>query len=343
MRLAIQSAVLCALVFWVAACGQETFDPSVINEEYAGITTSDEEPLFGEEQLFASISATEADPAFADAVANDPAVKAQEEAALQVYYLFLAWGDLRGEMPASERQGLRPQDFSGSLALSDGAIVVVRTARMERFAGDGILPREAPQLVEWKSTILAGIDGMLVKLIAPAEAAVTVSVAGQTVVKNVADLHLAHGFVDVPGTSGALAWAAVRVEKVGGCAHGYLAGRWHRLAAQGGVFRGRWLAADGGLRGHMRGIFGTRRNGDNVLFGKWIGGAGEFRGLLAGQYEAGEFRGHWLDRNLGLHGRIRGVYFDPADNDGRSLGFSLGTWLEACGDEPIEPTETAVH
>ena len=335
-------AVLVAALF--GGCRQQGgLDPSTINEAYGGLTTEDESPEFGEPAVFETLGAATADSAFDDAIATDPTFVTVEQNFTTVHYLLMAWGNLKRASADGSDDATTPKDFSGTLSVTDGGIVVVRKVRMEAAQDDGVLPRTDLKLVEWKSTIYGGVDGLLVKIVAPADATVTLTAAGQTIAKTVAELDLTYGVVDVPDTDDALAWAAAAVDKSGGCAHGYMVGRWNRRLAIGGVYRGRWVSADGELRGHMRGIFGERNDGDHVFFGKWIGGGGEFHGLLAGRYDAGQLQGHWLDAELRLAGRVKGTYFEPAALEPRKIGFYLGTWQEACPADPIEPSETEVQ
>ncbi|MBI5478321.1 MAG: hypothetical protein HY906_05660 [Deltaproteobacteria bacterium] len=335
-------AVLVAALF--GGCRQQGgLDPETINEAYAGLTTEDEEPQFGEPAVFGAMAASAADPVVDDTIAADPSYVTEEQKAPTIHYLLLAWGKLKRDSIDGTLDVANPQDFSGTLSVTAGGMVVVRKVRMEAVQGDGVLPRTDRKLLEWKSTIYGGVDGLLVKIAAPADATVTLTAAGQTIAKTVAELDLTYGIVDIPGTDDALAWAAAKVEKAGGCPHGYMVGRWNKRLAIGGVFRGRWVSADGELRGHMRGLFGARDNGDHVFFGKWIGGGGEFHGLLAGRYGDGALHGHWLDRELQLKGRVKGIYFEPPILEPRKVGFYLGTWQEACPADPIEPSETEVQ
>jgi hypothetical protein len=319
----------------------EGLDPSDVNEAYGGLTTADEAPLFGEPGVYALLGAAQADFTMTDAVASEPAFQEAAGAAETLHYLFLAWGNLKRDAEDGAGAALTPRDFSGSLALSEGQVVVLRKIRMEVRQEDGVLPRTDPALLEWQSTIYGGVDGLLVKIVAPDAATVTATLAGQTITKSVADLDLTKGLIDLPDSDDGIVYAAAAVRKTG-CPHGFMLGRRHQVRAQGGVFRGKWVSADGELRGHLRGIYGQRRNGEQVFFGKWIAEGGEFQGLLAGRYADGEYQGHYLDRDLALHGRVKGIYFDPPV-EVRRVGFLLGTWHEACEAEPLDPSETAVQ
>jgi hypothetical protein len=217
---------------------------------------------------------------------------------------------------------------------------------MEAVQGDGVLPRTDPKVVAWKSTIYDGVDGLLLRFAAPETATVTIAFDnGQTITKAVSDLDLAHGMIALPGSDDGIAWVAAALEKdpTQGCARGLLVGRWHPRKAVGGIFRGKWVSAEGELHGHLRGLYGERRNGDHVFFGKWIDPEGQFQGLLAGRYGDGELQGHWLDRGLALRGRIAGVYFEPTEISLHKVGFFAGTWHEACAADPLSPSEGEVQ
>jgi hypothetical protein len=83
--------------------------------------------------------------------------------------------------------------------------------------------------------------------------------------------------------------------------------------------------ADGEVTGHIRGIWGQRRNGDKVMFGKFIATDGTFRGIVAGTYDAGQFHARWLT-SAGDHGVLGGMYVDAPNVRG---GVFMGRWAEA--------------
>jgi hypothetical protein len=343
MRNVTWVSAVALLALFIGGCGREDgIDPSSVNEAYGGLTTEDEAPLFGEPAVFEAMGSAVADRVVSDPITTDPAFVVEEQNAPRVHYLFLAWGRLKRTSIDGLPTAISPQDFSGTLSVTDGGIAVLRQLRMELPQGDGVMPRVDRKLVEWQSTTLGGVDGLLVKIVGPEDATVTLTIAGQTIARQLGELDLSHGIIDLPDSDDGIAWAAAATA-VEGCAHGYLVGRWNRRLALGGVFRGRWISADGELHGHLRGLFGARRDGDHVFFGKWIGGEGDFHGLLAGRFGDGELQGHWLDRDLQLTGRIKGLYFEPRVLDPRVAGFFLGTWQEACPADPIQPSEEAVQ
>jgi ketosteroid isomerase-like protein len=77
-----------------------------------------------------------------------------------------------------------------------------------------------------------------------------------------------------------------------------------------GRYAGLVLDSDGEPVGHIRGIYGNRRNGQPVFFGKFINRDGGFRGIVRGTYDERHFDGRWLDR-AGDHGVMAGVYRGP--------------------------------
>jgi hypothetical protein len=86
--------------------------------------------------------------------------------------------------------------------------------------------------------------------------------------------------------------------------------------------------------GHLRGIYEIR-DGDRVLFGKWISDSGEFRGLLRGTWTPlteedgpdGLFEGRWVDEDYEVNGYFRGHY---CVCEGDTAGTFHGRWKKEC-------------
>ena len=117
------------------------------------------------------------------------------------------------------------------------------------------------------------------------------------------------------------------------CAHGRLQGRYRELRDGVGVGRGRVVGPEGRVLGHIRFIWGTRRDGTKVAFGKLIDLEGNARGVFRGVADDGEFHGQWLRRN-GNHGVMAGRYGDPRRLPG---GIFLGRWHRVeCDDADVE-------
>jgi hypothetical protein len=92
------------------------------------------------------------------------------------------------------------------------------------------------------------------------------------------------------------------------------------LKAGFGEFEGKWGTGDGKVVGHLKGIYGKNLKGEGVLFGKYIGLAGKFVGLIKGHYEKGFFKARWFDKS-GLQGDMAGIYAE---------GHFLGLWNAYC-------------
>jgi hypothetical protein len=117
---------------------------------------------------------------------------------------------------------------------------------------------------------------------------------------------------------------AVGRRRIDPCEHGFMRGRWHALAPNHGVFRGLVTNRGGEPIGHVRGIYGQRRNGEPVVFGKFISRDGSFTGLVSGTYGENRFQGRWITRD-GDHGLVQGAFFE-----GQSLraGGFMARWGE---------------
>lgn len=96
------------------------------------------------------------------------------------------------------------------------------------------------------------------------------------------------------------------------CGFALALGRWHDLSDHLGVFRGRVLT-HAGLFGHIKGVFGVRRDGAHVFFGKIIDRNGAAVALVVGHFGDGRFIGRILARD-GDHGVIAGRS-ESAPND----------------------------
>jgi hypothetical protein len=97
--------------------------------------------------------------------------------------------------------------------------------------------------------------------------------------------------------------------------------------------KARFAADEGGLRGHLRGVFGVRENGHPVWFAKMADMGGQFYSIVAGRYGDGEFAGLLLGRGREVRGVVRGLFLDgDGDHDG---GF-IGRYSERCGEDARE-------
>jgi hypothetical protein len=95
------------------------------------------------------------------------------------------------------------------------------------------------------------------------------------------------------------------------CDVGGLIGRYIDLRPGMGVGRGIVVGAERSVIGHIKLIWGTRRNGTKVAFGKYINLEGRTMALFAGRADEGQFEGRWVHRS-GDQGGMCGRYGDPS-------------------------------
>ena len=295
----------------------------------------DEAPAVRRRGQFAE-AAIPAGSAVADPIAQDPTVldlnQRPDVARLRVDIL---WGQL-----PPDRTNPDVHDWSGSIAVSRGALIVRRSVGFE--LGDHLVPRTGPDAVAFHSVTRPFADGLALTVLdpnpdptVPLTLTYTPDDGSAPIVFRAGDLVAGPVSVDV-GTSGDR-MVAVALRDHDACDHGFMRGRWHALRAGLGGFLGVVADADGNPIGHVRGIWGARKNGERVFFGKYINAAGQFRGILAGHYGDGHFLGRWLVRG-GDHGRLQGLYREdiPGPDTG---GHFIARWAETSCAENLPPDQ----
>ncbi len=317
-----------ALIAILPAC--MTDSPSEVEQvqsdielENGGLETTDEAPLFGIDEVFAT-AAIEGDATVADEMAADPTLTAMADA--DGHDLLLAWGRMPPDPTATEAR-----DWSGELRLSRGGMLIRRRVGFEELT-DRVLPREAPDRIAFRSITRPFADGLVLRVFDPTPGDVEPirltytpndgSPAVELELRNLAD-----GPIVVDRGDGNRLVAAGR-RRNDACAHGTMRGRWHALTPHAGVYLGIVANAAGDRIGHVRGFYGERRNGDSVVFGKFIAADGRFTGLIAGEYHDGRFEARWIDR-AGDHGVLKGVFFDGPTLRG---GGYVARWAETSCD-----------
>ena len=329
MRFQLPLALL--LTVPTVACTTEAASPpddsldgitSAIELETGGYDTADEAPQFGDEALFAAAD-IEADAAVSDAMASDAVIaQLQANPAVVARDVVVMWG----RMPADPAGAVR--DWSGSLRLSRGAMVIRRQIAFEP-ATDRILPRTSRDAIQFESRTSVHADGLVLTVLDPTPtdpAALTLTYTSTDgAVTHALDLAALTVGPVVADAGDGNQIAAIGHRRAAACDHGFLRGRWRALTPNAGHYAGLVVTSEGEPAGHIRGIYGKRRDGTSVFFGKLIGPDGHFRGVLRGSYDAGHFDGRWLDRS-GDHGAVRGLY-----RAGETLraGQFLGRWAEA--------------
>ena len=315
------SAVAC-----VDNASAPTDDPSTtqsaLEQPNGGETTADEAPMFADQTAF-DAAGIEADVAATDTMATDPTVTTIAAApGAASHRVILMWGKL----PADPNSA--PRDWSGSLQISRGALVVGRTIGFEP-ATDHLLPRTSADTVPFDSVTKPFVDGLALRVLDPNPAAtdpltLTYTPADGSTPYSLDLAQLASGPLVVDAGDGfKIIAAALRDNDT--CEHGFMRGRWHQVLPNLGVYRGLVVGPEGAVIGHVRGIYGQRKNGDRVMFGKFIDDAGHFKGLIAGTYDSGDFAAKWITRD-GDHGIIRGKYIESPDVRG---GLFAARWADS--------------
>jgi hypothetical protein len=294
---------------------------SALEQENGGLDTADEAPMF-DQQLAFDTAAIEADAPIVDAMESDPSVTAiANQAGAARHRVLIAWG----RMPA-DPDATTGRNWSGSLTLSRGALVLGRTIGFEDQT-DRLMPRQSIARVDFQSVTRPHADGLVLRVLDPDPSQgalrLTYTSADATATHELDLSQLANGPISIDAGDGNRV-IAIALRERDACDHGFMRGRWVALQPHVGVYRGVIANESGEVTGHIRGIWGQRRNGDKVMFGKFVDREGHFRGLLVGTYEAGQFRARWLVRS-GDHGLAGGVYFDAPNVRG---GMFVGRWAE---------------
>ncbi len=320
---------------------QPSDDAAAIGEalelENGGLDMDDEVPLFGDLR-FDELSLSEVQPELVDPMETAVEVALMRERPdAVVVHAQIHWGQLRWN-PSVER----PRNWTGMFVVNRGAIIARRTVLFEEPT-DGLLPRSDRRVLPFTSATRPHHDGIVVTIIDPEpESPEPLTLAYVNDLPGEAGPE--GGRLAVPVRSlldgprqilvdelGNRMVAAATAQPVDLCERGFIAGRWHRVDEDHGVFIGQVRGHLGGLRGHLRGIWGARpSDGARVFFGKYIDTDGVFRGLLRGTYADGRFEGRWLDRS-GERGAIGGEYREDAPGP-EVGGHFLGAWRELSCD-----------
>lgn len=328
------------------ACGSASQEPEPSDEadeigaalevENGGLTTEDEMPMFAEAETFEAAGLPEPETPIADEVETAEPVKGmlQKPEVVKVEAAVL-WGQIPAD-PSNKK----PYNWSGQIKVNRGALIVRKTIRFED-ATDKLLPRTDPQSVEFTSVTLPANDGLRLTILdptpeSPEPLTVTYSQPGAGAVFSTHIKEMLNGPVSLEVDPAGNRIVAVAMAKpLDLCQHGFLGGKWHRVKEGRGKLLGGVVNELGDPMGHMKGIYGKRKNGEQVFFGKYIDGEGHFRGIFAGHYGEGRFEGKWLHA-AGEVGNLGGAYWEtiPGKETG---GLYVGRWAETSCNVPTGP------
>lgn len=301
-----------------------------LNAEHGGYDFENEPPGFGD----TAFDQFTEDPPADDPWAEDPAVEEMLAEAEDVYYAYLRWGQLRFNPNIQEAT-----DWSGSISVDTGAIVVLRLIRFE--PEDWIEERPLATQVDLVSTTTVSFDGLLLQIIddEPGETDNTlhVQLGSLSYSMPVASLDGYHEVVDVDELGNQFSIHALHHLD---CPNGFMQGIWVGSGSSRGVLRGGWYSWEGDLLGHYRGHWGITEAGDSLFRGKLIDLDGNFWAMLRGRWVAhdqrhgdGDYHGYWLSptaesipMEIEVKGPLWGFYKTGFD----AAGHMAGRWMEWC-------------
>jgi hypothetical protein len=320
-----------------AGCGADELDEAEeiaqsLELEDGGYDMEDELPMFGMDDTLADTDVFDQGLEVVDSMESDVEVLAMNDSPDAVLFdTIVLWG----QMPADPTND-QVRDWTGQISVNRGALLIRRTIRFEGI--DRLMPRTDRRTVEFRSVTRPHADGLVLTIIDPTPGAaepllLTYATDGgpsyDLPVSALVD-GIESRVVDAEGNR-VTAQATPRLVDV--CQHGFLRGRWHKVAEHRGVFLGGVSNALGNPVGHIRGIYGERLNGDKVFFGKYIDRDGRFQGIFRGTYDAGHFQGRWLNRG-GEIGAMGGEYRETVPGP-RIGGHFFGRWTELSCDVPL--------
>jgi hypothetical protein len=372
MKISIYTVLTAALLIFVWGCQNTSVVPAPaapsqqidLDNPTGGLTTTDEEPAFGEPEEFAALTneSSAGDPYERDAAYRDDTLIAR---GARLYDFRAIWGYLAA-LSDSNSSDPCPLDWSGRLHFEGGLIVMEKTIS---FESDDSMERVDSSTVEWISHTGPCADGIMVKLVLPAQSTDSLDSAGSTpqlemtagpfsrtfTLDELAALSLVSS-VDTCGN----AISITSVFAPPACPHGQLMGSWEKTvpdsltpvdsleagATVQGIFRGVWIARHGLISGYLKGVFGLNSDGESVFFGKYIDADGNFLGIIRGTFGSrsahelckgrnhhdrnrhplGWFAGEWIDKDTDVQGKLRG-HWTAAE---KGNGCFHGIWGMKC-------------
>ena len=341
-----------------------------LNSPTGGFSFSDEEPAFGESDLYTYSSK---EPVYNDALENDPEIERwRERQGIKKFRLRAIWGRLARSYEDSTAADCCGLDWSGSMTFDNGVVII---EKLIAFDPEDYITRRNKSTIEWVSHTCPHIDGIQVKLIAPpfkqdsleadstetCEPVLTIKTGPFTksfTLKELESLQLMQP-VDRCGNGSSINSQIIPP----GCPHGYLFGKWENVETDTtaidsttsppdstdsendgrillGHFRGVWIGHNGRIAGHVKGIYGINSLGERVFFGKYIDFKGHFKGILRGHFEpTPEITAEYSFPHGIFHGKWFGKNFAQegrlkgnwiSDKDGH--GLFHGEWGKNCSN-----------
>jgi hypothetical protein len=341
------SFIILGLLVLFGGCSETTTSSgdNPQSDDFDGYTPTDEAAFFGDSYMMTEMGE---DSSFDDPMVENADVKALiDDPNSGVFALRIIWGSLEYDSTVTE-----VTDWSGSLAVSYGAILIKRLIRFEP-GQDYIKPRTSRDSVEWVSKTTVHNDGILVFVYVPPSTTtdiktITFGTGPFTKSFEISDLIKLDTVFALDDSVNSVAFRAFKIQPHGNmCPKGFLEGRWGRDSTGQGIFFGRWISQHGLLAGHLRGRWGRIDiNGDelSVFYGKYIDITGRFKGLVRGIYMPhpspsvdanccpphGKFYGFFHGANGVVQGVLKGHYRMPPSDSDRKMGYFGGRWKAYC-------------
>jgi len=351
------------LMIWAVGCSDNPTstagDSPSLADEFGGYTATDETSAFGDSEL---LTAEGEEEEIDDPILSSPSVQElANDVDAGMFHFRAVWGRIPYDSTVTE-----VTDWTGSLTISRGAIVIRRLIRFE-LNQDTYLPRTARELVEWVSYTTVHNDGIAVDIFVPPvpptldsswipDGSGDSTLVVDTIPADPVTLTFETGPYSRTFTLDELASLEEIVALDDGnkvafhavqwfrqiCPRGVLAGRWGKDEEGNGVFRGLWFSGGGHVIGYLRGRYGQNDQGRNVFYGKWIARDGAFEGLLRGTWGQGPwttnadverrcpggwFAGRIFDADRTPIGLLSGHYGSAPDYRG---GWFQGRWKLNC-------------
>lgn len=258
------------VVAGVAGCGGPQ-DPDDLDAPHGGFSFAAEAPLFGPAHRADFSVAGESS---ASQAVQDASVPAQTSKAATTHAVWAVWGrNPQAAVPAAW------STWDGTLATTSGTLVARRTLAFERQ--DGLDEPPNDQTVRFHSRTRPAVDGV-VALSNGGESASF----GSALMTLRADLEPAvtRQQGSTPDQEESALLLTIPLPTNGACSHAVMTGRVRPVRHSGleGRVVGRVWTPQGDLVGHWRAIFGTRRDGARVLWGKLIDAQGQPLARLTG-------------------------------------------------------------
>ncbi len=251
-----------------------------------------------------------------------------------VHRVMIRWGQFPFDPAVNE-----PTKWNGVVAVKGGKLFL---KKLLLFEGNDMAASCLNHHCALVNTVtLPHNDGIVLTVVTPPDVAaadfkLVVKFAG--LYKRVIGLKELAGLSEVTPVDHLGNKVGIMSHRVGPCPKGFLGGKWKRLGPKGGIFAGKWQNAGGSVDGKLAGIWGKRKNGKRVFFGLYVDKDKKFKGLLKGTYtpsaslpagvkEGGFLVGHWVGKDGGLGGVLKGIYHIAEDG---GKGSFKGKWHAKC-------------